>query len=417
MSPEKSYIARLMEACRRVPEPVLPVLLGIAAFFGVTSGRPLLPRNIAWFTDPDARAYFIGWHYYRFSPWGWPLGVSPRYGAEISSSIAFIDNVPLFEIPFKVLSPWLPDPFQYFGLWILCCFVLQAWFAYLLVSLITEVPWARVCGAGLFVFAPPFLFRLEGHYQMVGQWLLLAALYLCFGPRRLSRGLGWPAVAFAVGLVHSYMTAMVLGLWLCDMVRRVWLEGRTRAELFQLVAVPGLVLLGFWQAGLFMMGKGITKAGFGIYRMNLLSLIDPSGWSYVLKDLPEGKGDYEGFGFLGLGGILLALAALPALKGAIRGLRERKYHWPLLAFLIALTAFSVSNEIGLGSMTFHIPLAQAWIDRANVLRTGGRMFWPAFYVLLWILIRTLFKRYPPKVAALVLFVAVVAQTVDTSAGW
>ncbi len=190
----------------------------------------------------------------------------------------------------------------------------------------------------MFVFAPPFLFRLEGHYQMMGQWLLLASLYLCFGPRRLARGAGWPVVAFTVGLVHSYMTAMVLGLWGCDMLRRVWLEGRTRAELFQLFAVPGLILLGFWQAGLFMMGKGITKFGFGIYRMNLLSLIDPSGWSYVLKDLPEGKKDYEGFGFLGLGGLLLALVALPALKDALRGIRERKQYWPLLVFLLGLVA-------------------------------------------------------------------------------
>ncbi len=126
MSPAKTYVARLREGWGRVPEAVLPVLLGLVSFLTVTGGRPLLPRNIAWFTDPDARAYFIGWHYYRFTPWGFPLGVSPRYGAEISSSIAFIDNVPLFAIPFKVLSPWLPDPFQYFGLWILCCFVLQA---------------------------------------------------------------------------------------------------------------------------------------------------------------------------------------------------------------------------------------------------------------------------------------------------
>ncbi|MEO6600568.1 MAG: hypothetical protein ABIQ16_11880, partial [Polyangiaceae bacterium] len=48
---------------------------------------------------------------------------------------------------------------------------------------------------------------------------------------------------------------------------------------------------------------------------------------------------------------------------------------------------------------------------------AGRMFWPAFYAFLWLLVRTVFKRYPPKIAALVLFIAVVAQTVDTSAGW
>lgn len=408
---------RVKEYLSRVPDAVIPVLLGVAAFFGITGGRPLWPRNIAWLTDPDAQAYFIGWHYFRFSPWGIPPGVSPRYGAEISSSIAFIDNVALLAFPFKLLSRWLPDPFQYFGIWTLCCFVLHAWFAWLLIGLITRLPFPRACGAALFVFAPPFLFRLSGHYQMEGQWLLLAALYLCFGPRRLSRGVSWPLLAFTVSLVHSYMTAMVLGLWACDLLRRVLFEGRKRSDLVQLVAVPGLIVFGFWLAGLFMMGKGITKGGFGLYRMNLLSLVDPSGWSYVLKDIPQGAGDYEGFNYLGLGAILLVLASWPAFKGAWPGLRRRPYYWPLVVYLIGLTLFSVSNKLGLARLTFEVPLAQTWVDRANVLRTNGRMFWPAFYVIFWLLVRALFRHYPAKVAAGILFFAVLVQAVDTSAGW
>ena len=413
----KTYISRVIAACRALPEATLPSLVGILAYFGVTGGRPLWPRNIAWLTDADAQTYFLGWHFYRFSPWGFPLGVSSRYGAELSSSIAFVDNVALLAIPLKAISGWLPEPFQYFGIWLLCCFVLQAWFAWLLVGLVTRSPFARASGSALFVFAPPFLYRLEGHYQMMGQWLLLASLYVCFGPRRLSRGPAWPILAFTVSLVHSYMTAMVLGLWACDMLRRVLFEGRTRAELIQLVAVPAAILVGFWQAGLFMVGKGIVAAGFGIFRMNVASLIDPSGWSYVMKDLPQARGDYEGFNYLGLGGILLLLAALPALKRALPAIRARRQYWPLLLFLAGLTLFAISNNIGLGSYDFSIPLSQEWLDRANLLRGCGRMFWPVFYVIFWILVRTLFKQYRTAHATWMLFVAVMVQAVDTSAGW
>ncbi|MEO7917576.1 MAG: DUF6311 domain-containing protein, partial [Dokdonella sp.] len=340
-----------------------------------------------------------------------------RYGAEFSNSIAFVDNVALFALPFKLLRRWLPEPFQYFGLWTLCCFVLQAWFAWLLMGLLTRARFARACGATLFVFAPPFLWRLSGHYQMLGQWLLLASLYVCFGPRRLSRGAAWPVLALTVSLVHTYMTAMVLALWLADMARRLWLEGRTRAELFQLVAVPGLIGLGFWQVGLLMMGKGITKDGFGYYRMNLLTLVDASGWSYLLPDLPEGRGDYEGFNYLGLGGLLLVLAALPSLKTALPTLRSKRQYWPLLGALVGFALFSISNKVGFGTWTFEIPLSEAWVARANALRTGGRMFWPVFYVLLWVLLRALFRRYPPKIAAIAVGLAVLLQVVDTSAGW
>jgi hypothetical protein len=414
---ENKYINRVIAAYKALPEAATPVFVGILAFFGITGGRQLWPRNIAWLSDADAQTYFLGWHFYRFSPWGFPLGVSPRYGAELSSSIAFVDNVALFAIPFKAISGWLPDPFQYFGIWMLCCFVLQAWFAWLLVGLITRATFPRTCGTALFVLAPPFLFRLEGHYQMMGQWLLLAALYICFGPRRLSRGWAWPVLALTISLVHSYMTAMVLGLWATDMLRRVLFERRTRAELIQLLTVPGAVALGFWQAGLFMVGKGIVAQGFGIFRMNLTSLFDPSGWSYFMKDFAQGRGDYEGFNYLGVGGLLLVAAALPALKRALPALRERRRYWPLLALLLGLSLFAISNNIGLASYNFTIPLSQEWLDRANVLRGCGRMFWPVFYVIVWILVRTLFRQYRPQHASWILFAAVLLQAADTSAGW
>ena len=391
--------------------------MGIVAYFVVTGGRTLNPQNIAWLSKGDPATYFLGWHFFRNTPWGWPLGLNPRYGAEIGSAIAFIDNVPLLAFPFKLITRWLPATFQYFGIWTLLCFVLQAWFGWLLAGLVTRVPFARACGSALFIFAPPFLWRLQGHYQMEGQWLVLAALYICFGPRRLSRNAAWPVLAFTVALVHSYMTAMVLGLWLSDWLRRVLFEPRTRAEFVQPVLIPALVLLAVWQEGLFVIGSGTVKHGFGEYKMNLLSLVDPSGWSYLLKDIPEGDGEYEGFNFLGLGGILLALAALPALKRAWPALRDERQYWPLLGLLLGLTLFAISNRIGFASHTFEIPLSKVWIDRANLLRGCGRMFWPVFYALFFVLIRTLFKQYPPRTAAILLFVAVLVQAVDTSAGW
>jgi len=395
----------------------IPILMGIVAFFVVTGGRTLNPRNIAWLSKDDPATYFLGWHFFRNTPWGWPLGVSPRYGAEVGSAIAFVDNVPLFAFPFKLISHWLPATFQYFGIWTLCCFVLQTWFGWLLVGLVTRIPFQRACGAAFFMLAPPFLWRLIGHYQMEGQWLVLAALYISLGPRRLSRGYAWPLLAFTVGLVHSYMTAMVLGLWLADWLRRVLFEERTLAEFIQPVLVPGVVLLGFWQAGLFVIGNGIVKHGFGEYKMNLLSLVDPSGWSYLLKDIPEGDGEYEGFNFLGLGGILLAVASLRAWKDVWPALQNKRQYWPLVGLLLGLTLFAISNRIGFASHTFEIPLSKAWIDRANLLRGCGRMFWPVFYALLFVLIRTLFKYYPPRAAAIMLFVAILIQAVDTSAGW
>ncbi|HEY0466127.1 MAG TPA: DUF6311 domain-containing protein, partial [Polyangiaceae bacterium] len=264
----------------------------------MTGCRVLNGRNIAWMQEGDPAQYFLGWQFFRMTPWGFPLGANPRFGMEIGSGLAYTDNVPLFALTFKTIAPWLPMPFQYHGVWLLLCFVLQAWFAWLLIGLITRLPLPRAGGTLLFVFAPAMLARLAGHYTLFGQWTVVAALYLCLGPRRLARGPAWPLLAFTVALIHWYLMAMVIGLWLTDWLRRVLFEGRKPADFVQLVAVPALLLLAFWQAGFFIPGRVLLQQGFGEYKMNVLSLLDPSGWSYLLKDIPEGAGEYEGFNFL-----------------------------------------------------------------------------------------------------------------------
>ena len=49
---------------------------------------------------------------------------------EYSSSIVFTDSLPLGAFISKYLRAFVPDTFQYFGIWLWLCFVLQALFAF-----------------------------------------------------------------------------------------------------------------------------------------------------------------------------------------------------------------------------------------------------------------------------------------------
>ena len=404
-------------ASSRWAEKLVPLLLGVASFWVITGGRVLNGRNIAWMQGGDPSQYFLGWHFFRITPWGFPLGANPRFGMEIGSGLAYTDTVPLFALAFKTIAHWLPMPFQYHGVWILVCFVLQAWFAWLLIGLVSRLPLQRAGATLLFVLAPAMLSRLSGHFTLFGQWTVLAALYLCLGPRRLARGPAWPVLAFTVALIHFYLMAMVIGLWLTDWLRRVLFEGRKPADFVQLLAVPALLWLAFWQAGFFIPGGVPPAHGFGEYKMNVLSLLDPSGWSYLLKDVPEDSGEYEGFNFLGLGWLLLALVALPAARRAGPWLRARREYWPLFSLCVGLTLFAISNRVGFAGRTFEVPLPQFLIERANILRASGRMFWPVYYLLLFVCIKTLFERHSSRNASVLLLAALSIQAVDTSAGW
>src|SRR3989338_897224 len=158
---------------------LIPILIGIAVFIFVTGGKILWETNSSWLMVGDASQHWLGWQFFRHTPiFQWPLGANPSYGMNISSSIVYSDSIPLFAFLFKPLSSMLPEAFQYFGLWILLCFCLQAYFSWKILSLFTEDKWQLIIGCVFFTIAPVCLFRINIHMALFGQWVILAGLYL-----------------------------------------------------------------------------------------------------------------------------------------------------------------------------------------------------------------------------------------------
>src|SRR5262249_36111852 len=149
----------------------------------------------------------------------------------------------------------------------------------------------------------------------------------------------------------------------------------------------------------------------------LLSIVDPRGWSYILEDIPQGPGDYEGFNFLGLGSILILIFGAPVLLekfGDIILVARKRY--VLLVALLSLTAYALTNNVGIGPLNFEFlhGRGHAVLD---VFRSSGRMFWPVFYTLLFAAIGITILGYRTPVATCLLAFSLVVQVADTSAGW
>ena len=188
---------------------LLPVLLGILAFFIVVGPRALNPMNVAWLAEGDPATHYLGWAFFRHSPWTFPLGLNPTYGMELSNAVIFSDSNPLFALIFKPFATLLPEPFQYFGLWFLTCFILQSWFAWKLMGLATRNVALQLLGAGLFLFVPAMIIRMGVHLSLGGHFLVVAALYLALRPFTHKRRLAWGVLLAATALVHAYLLAMV----------------------------------------------------------------------------------------------------------------------------------------------------------------------------------------------------------------
>ena len=399
---------------------IYPTLIGIVAFFIVVGYPVVIPTNIAWLQSDDLSTHFLGWHFFRFSDWVIPIGMNPDFGLEISNSIVFSDSNPLFAFVFKFLSPILPYPFQYFGIWILISFILQAWFGWNLLRFLTRDSLIAALGAMLFTFSPPMLQFITTHPSLGSHFLILASLFLVFKPDLRRRRLAWGVLLSTAALVHAYLLAMASLLWIADGLNRITADNlKPRNFALEMLSIGIVLSLLLWQVGYFAIGSSVMAPGYGFYSANVLSLFDAEGWSYILGDIPrvEGQLGVSGFNFLGLGLILLLSAVIPVFfsNGVKFVPLLRRYSFLALA-LVLFAVFAISNRIGFGAYEIIIPIPEILQTMAETFRASGRMFWPVYYVIVFGILYAVIRGFG-KAAVLILSIAVVVQVVDTSAAW
>lgn len=407
---------------RRILEPLqwpfISVLPGVAAFFFFTGGKVLRPTYTEWLMESDAATHLLGWQFFRHSEFfQWPLGANPDYGMGLSSSIVFTDAIPLLAFLFKPLSPVLPDPFQYTGLWILTCFGLQSFFACKLLSHFTKDKLLTLAGSLFFTIAPIYLLRIPGHFSLAGHWILLAGLYLYFSAEFSARR--WMALLATSALIHPYLLAMALSIWLADFAQRSWLKQFTIPKAAgYFFALGAGVFLVMWAAGYFLPGTGFDETGFGYYRMNLLSLVDSEGiWSRLLRDQKGGAGDYEGFNYLGLGMIGLGAAAGYKFLSSIK-ITSYARIIPLVVLSGGLFLYAISNHVAIGGQelfVYELPPATELLT--STFRVSGRVFWPVYYLIFLAILYLLFTRFNRRDAIAMCLIALFIQAVDSTPAW
>lgn len=398
---------------------LLPLVLGLLAFVLMVGPNALKGSNIAWLAHGDPAFHYLGWLYFRYADWGLPPGINPNYGIELGSSIVYADSIPLMALLFKPLSGWLPEPFQYFGYWLLACFLLHSWFGWKLAGLVSSGLLLRAVITLFFLFSPPMAWRLYGHLSLVAHFLLLAALYLCLRPGIKSRQCAWGALLITAALVHAYLLAMVIALWLADLLQRGLLRQLlVRMALVEVVGLFALLGLVCWLAGYFVLAEGASIGGYGNYRMNLLALVDASGWSRILPDIAQGEGDYEGFNYLGLGMLVLLACSLVLLCRNPHGLWRAVLARPvLLILMLALTLFALTHNLGVAGHTLVLPLPAELVEWASVLRGSGRLFWPVYYLIMLVIFFIVVRGTGKTMATLLLGAALVVQLYDTQHAW
>ena len=320
------------------------VLFGSIAFVALTGGAILNPQNLDWLMIGDAALHQTGWDFFRHTAlWQWPIGLNPALGLVFSSSIIFTDSIPIAAFFFKPFSPFLGEYFQYFGFWILLCFVLQYHFAHRILSkLLNDQLSISICSL-FFIFSPPFLYRMihggYGHIALASHFLILAAIDHYFDKR--SRGSIWIVILCSGLLIQVYFMPMLAAIWFASVVRRLLRSSIPFKELLlEIITTMIAVLITAWASGYFAVGRTINPEGWNyVFRWQPLSFVDSGtdgseGWSRVIRDNAQLAGDTEAFSFLGSG--VLAFALFLAVTKLWSHLKNRSRSVQILGFSIPL---------------------------------------------------------------------------------
>lgn len=410
---------------------LIPICLGILACLMVVGPNALNPTILDLAQGVDPFKDYVGWTFFRNSLWTFPIGLNPTYGLDFSSSIVFSDSIPLMAFLFKAIRSVLPETFQYLGIWTLICFVLQAYFAWLVIGLMTLNNWIKFFTCAILVFAPPMLWRVNQHTALIAHFMILAAFYLVFSPERTakqwSKGVLWALLLSAAVLTHFSLFVMVAALWGANLVDKIVFSradrlNQVRNGFLQVICIGPLIAFLMWQAGYFAVSSSSgSLGGYGFFRMNLLSPFDPKGWSYIMRALPLPSDYGEGYMYFGLGLLLLWPFAIYQL---IRNRDIRKtfqktifQHSFLIITLVFLSLFAISNHIAIGRKEFGFGISDSVYAIASIFRASGRFFWPMFYALNLACIFIILKTYSKRTTFFLLGIGCFLQVVDTSAGW
>lgn len=365
---------------------ITSALFGLLFFYLCGGMNTLDVTNIGYLMSGDPAQHWLGWEFFRHTPLiQWPLGKNTDYGIELNNSIVYTDSIPIFAIFFKLISAILPETFQYTGIWILSCFVLQGVTSFLLVKKLTNNNVYSLILSALFISAVPFLTRTGGHFALSAQWIIIAS-YLLYACDRF-KSKSWIILLFIASWVHAYLLAMALVIYIADLAtRKLKGEFPLKAVIYHVILSGIILYISMYSIGYFTISNSFSADGYGFYKFNLNSFFNPyyPPYSSIIKPMPAGAGDYEGLNYLGIG-VILAIALIVAkIKSADVRFKETLKNNKTIVLLVSLCLiYAVSVNVDLGKTTilaFYLPDFLRGIT--NTFRATGRFGWLAFYGIL-----------------------------------
>lgn len=406
--------------------------IGLCFFLFMFGLYIIQPQHITWLLDQinqDSIQHFVGWEFFRNEGWHFPLGLITDYGYPVSTSIVYTDSIPVLALIFKLFSPFLPENFQYFGLWYVTCFILQGAFAWAIASCMTNNKIIKGCITLFFLLSPIMLNRMVEHQALVAHWLILAAFLLYIRPYHKNSTVFWLGLNTFAVLIHAYLTFMVLAIWVAYLIRHVFIEKNITVKRASLQIILNSIVLFCvaWLTGYFVipLSSAMDAGGYAMNSLNLLapfepttgSLLAPQHWSHFINTMStvfveQGS---EGFNYFGIGMVVLLLIALGNIGIKHPDRKTIQNALPLFIVCFIFFLYSISNVVYLGQwQLYSLPLFKFTFVLTDLFRASGRFFWPMYYGAMILTFMILVSRIKNTILIPVLLLSLILQFVDLS---
>ncbi|MBR5514405.1 MAG: hypothetical protein IKV85_10555 [Ruminococcus sp.] len=351
----------------------------------------------------------------------------PTIGAIIGTiSCIYTDSIPLFALFFKLLSPVLPETFQYAGIWGVFNFTMQGFSSVMLLQKFSRNPFFCLPASICYIISPTIMQRLYGHDSLSAHWLIILAFVLWAyqthkWKHKFTPVLLWAILVIIAVSIHMYLWAMV-----CIVMVGSFITYLIKNKKIGYILVCGSVsivcsFVTMLSLGAFHINSGFTDGGLGLYSSNLNTFFNPMGNSSFFKKLEYFDGQGEGFGYLGLGIITAGIIAFSLL---IYFLCKNKNFRPLVkkyrAYIIggaivfiASLDIAVSPDITLNNnllLTREYP--QIVISALSVFRASGRFIWICDYMIYTAIFMILSKVNSRKILCVLISIISLVQMVD-----
>lgn len=396
---------------------VFGLIIGAMAFLFIYGYKILDVTYDAWLVNDggDTSQHYLGWLFYRKTPWTFPFGLVEGITYPDKFSITYMDSIPILAFVFKLFSPILPETFQYFGLYGLAVFMLQGGISAAIIYSLSQNAKASITGCIFFVFSTVLLQRMFVHSALACHPIILVAIYLYFNGCKLRSyhkdTICWTLLLAIASVVQVYFVPMVLlfmcGYYFFEFLSRNWYKAIIKVSISIATTLFVMYLMGDFYGS-----RNFEVGGLGEYNSNLNALLNDQGISFIDHLLNKNSsGRWEEFAYLGFGIILLSIITILHIIENRQWKSFKKEYISLVFIIIIFFILSIEPIVKIGDFTlFDISYPKQIESFLVLFRANGRFMWPIIYlIMLGSIVYTANNR---KMGVYVIITMVLIQMID-----